>query len=376
MSQAQNKFLIGYGAATVVGAGILTYLCLGASSAHDEQASQLQAKTDAVARLKGKPLFPKQENVAKKKEQVNAYSAEVDKLHQAMLAYQKPLNTAVTPDDVRTKLGKYKAQLQALAQGRKIELPGNFDLGLDRYMNAAPLQAATPQVDCVVESVNTLLNTVFRRLITKLDLINVPEMAYEKADAPAAGTKKPGATAAPKPATGSASAKSKEAPPALEEDKVFKRYHVYISFTGPEKSVADAVNEIATIGDGGPFFVINNLRIENDTKAGPQRSAGFTASPLQQTVDPNAPPLPAGQEPKQVMVDARYILGNEKVTAFLDLDLLRFEEPAKPAAPASGSAAAKPTAAAASPAGTPAAAPAVPTPPAGATAPATTTPPQ
>ncbi|MBP7950796.1 MAG: Amuc_1100 family pilus-like protein [Verrucomicrobiales bacterium] len=339
MSQAQNKFLIGYGVVTVVGAGILTWLCMGASSAHDEQTRQVQEKADAVVRLKAKPLFPKQENVVRKKEQVNAYSQEVDKLHQAMLAYQKPLNPVVTPDDVRTKLGKFKAQLQALAQGRKIELPSNFDLGLDRYMNAAPLQAATPQVDYVVESVNTLLNSIFRRLITKLDVINVPEMPYEKGPAtPATGAKKPGTTASAAKTTAAKTQKSKEVAPVLDEDKVFKRYHVYLSFTGPEKSVADAINDIATIGDGGPFFVINNLRVENDTKTGPQRTTGFAAQPLQQTPDPSAPPPTEGQEQKQVMLDARYILGNEKVTAFLDLDLVRFEEPAKPQAPAGGTA--------------------------------------
>lgn len=339
MSQKQNKFLIGYGVGIAVVAGILGYLCLGASSTYDEKEQSLESKSKALEKLKAKPLFPNKDNVGKKKQQVVAFAAEVDKFHQAMLAYQKPLVSDITGDAVRTSIGKYKATLQALAKARGIELPANFDVGLDRYTNAAPVAAVAPQVNFVAESVNTLLTNIFRRGITKLDYVNAPEMSYEKPPAaPAADPKKSTTGTAAKPATTSGSqstaSKSKEVAPVLAEDKVFKRYHVYVSFSGSEKSVSEAINDIAAIGEGGPFFVINNLRLENEKLEGPQKGGDFQVTPVQP--DPNAPPPPSGAEVKPANYDARYILGNEKVTAFLDLDLLRFEEvPPPPGSPTS-----------------------------------------
>jgi hypothetical protein len=73
---------------------------------------------------------------------------------------------------------------------------------------------------------------------------------------------------------------------------------------------------------GGPFYVINSVRIENEKKDGPPKGTPFTATPI-------TPPGGAAADPaaKTAMIDAAYILGNEKITAAVDLDLIRFLDP-------------------------------------------------
>ena len=329
MSQPQNKFLIGYGVVTALGAGLLGYLCLSANSEHEEIVNQLTSKEGQVKTLQTAAIFPKSENLEKKRKQVDDYAAEVDKLHTTMITYQRDLDMAITADAVNKKVGKYKAQLQALALGRKIGLPKpDFDLGLARYLNSAPKQAATPQVDYLVDSVNTLILGLFRNGITGLNAIQCPEQAYEKDDAPPAPAVDPKAKAK-KPATTRAKATDKKgtaAPkvelPALEESKVLTRYKVNITFTGSEKAVQDSLNELASAPAGGPFFVMNSVRVENSSIKGPEKGVTFSAAPV--AVDPSNPEQ---NKEKPAMVDHRYILGNEAVTVSLDLDLIRFNSP-------------------------------------------------
>ena len=325
MSQSQNKFIIGYGVVTAIGAGVLGYLCFSASTEHDEITNTLNSKQGQVTTLQTAPLYPNQENVDKKRAQVDAFSAQVDKLHTAMIAYQRALDTTITPDAVNAKFGKYKAQLEAMAQGRNIKLPAHFDMGLARYLAGTPRLSATPQVDYLGDSVNGLILNLFKNGITQLDAVNCPEQAYEKDDPPPppppSATKKP----APKPAT----AKKEKTPaapkvelPALDEVKVFTRYKIQLTFTGSEKSVQDSLNQIGNMPSGGPFYVINSIRIENEKKDGPPKGTPFAATPI-------TPPAgaPADAAASSAMIDARYILGNEKITAAVDIDLVRFLDP-------------------------------------------------
>jgi hypothetical protein len=69
--------------------------------------------------------------------------------------------------------------------------------------------------------------------------------------------------------------------------------------------------------------VTNVIRVENEKKSGPQRGATFTPSQV-----PQAPGAPVPAEgAKNAMIDSQFILGNEKVHVFVDMDLVRFLDP-------------------------------------------------
>lgn len=323
MSQPKNKFLVGYGIVTALGAGILGYLWYSASDDLDTAKTALVAKQSDLTKLESAPLFPNDENSRKKTDQVNAYTAEVDNLHNALVGYQRPLNPTITPEAVGANLGKYKTQLEAIAKGRKIDFPASgIDLGLGRYLTTAPKREATPQLDYLVDSVNGLLNDLFRAGITKLNLVNCPELAYEK-DANQLVEKTDKKPKPIKTKTAKADPKAAKAPkeeaPVLDEHKVFNRYRVYLTFTGTERATQEFLNGLTTAGQGGPFWIINALRVDNEKKDGPQKKPSFQ------------PQTPQGvsteKDAKIVMVDTEFVLGNEKLTTMLDLDLVRFLDP-------------------------------------------------
>jgi hypothetical protein len=334
MSQPKNKFLLGYGIVTALGAGVLGYLWYSASSENETITADLTTKQGQVSKLESAPLFPSDANLTKKATQVDDYTAEVDKLHSALVSYQTPLKdiAAITPDAVSANLGKYKTQLESVAKGRGILIPApplGIDLGLGRYLATPPKREATPQIDYLVESVNTLLTDLFRAGITKLDYVSCPERAYEKDDKvlieKTAMPAKPKTAAKPATKPGKADPKAavkKEEAPLLDETKVFNRYPVHLTFTGSEKSAQEFLNHISTVGEGGPFWVINSLRVDNSMKDGPTPEPGFQAVPVTNTT--GAAPEP---NEKVVLNDVKFVLGNEKVTVTLDLDLVRFLDP-------------------------------------------------
>jgi hypothetical protein len=333
MSQNKQKnFFIGYGAVTAVIAGVLGYMGLSASGAREETAATLEAKTKELASIKGKPVFPKDEFARKLTEKVDAQRDAVDKLHAAVEKYMLPAEATVDAGQVQSKLVKYTDQLKALAAaGPKVNLPPKegFAMGLGRYVSAAPTASAAPYVNFVLEGVNYLATDLIRSGVSSIDVLEVPEMAWEK-DAPA--------PAAPNPADrNKAKAKStkgktdpnakptgkKADAPALDESVVMDRYRVLIQFTGAEAAVQEALNRLASSGEGAPFFVINNMRIENEQKDGPTKQGSFQPTPVEganraTTSDGAAAPI----DPE--VIDLRFILGSEKVTVFLDLDLLSF----------------------------------------------------
>lgn len=325
MSQSHQKFIIGYSAVTVIGAVALGFLCLSASSEHDEALQAYTAKKSNVEALEKAPLFPNDANVRKKKQQVTDYAIEVDKLHAALVEYQKPLDGEIAPDGVSTKLGKYKTQLEEVAKGR-LTLPKDFDLGLRRYLAGVPRTGEpTQQVDYLVESVNHLTKAIINSGVSEIVSIQCPEMEYEKpdpADAPPIpqdakgpkGGKKTTTNAKakdPKAKDTKVDTKAKDSK-TLTENQVFNRYKILLTLTGSEKSLQDFLNQIATAPAPGPFFVTNLIRVESGAKEGPKQ--GAIAPPEQ------------GDNP-EIVRDAVYILGNDKVTMRLDLDLLRFRSP-------------------------------------------------
>ncbi len=339
MSQPKNKFIIGYGIVTALGAGVLGFLWYTASSENETITGDLKTKQDQVFRLESAQLFPNDSNLTKKAAQVDDYTAEVDKLHSTMVSYQTPLKdiAAITPDAVSANLGKYKTQLESVAKGRGIIVPVaplGIDLGLGRYLATPPKREATPQIDYLVESVNTLLGDLFRAGIYKLDVINCPERAYEKDDKilieKTTVANKPKTAPKPPVKPDPKAAAKKEEVSLLDESRVFNRYPVHLTFTGSEKSAQEFLNHISTLGPGGPFWIINSLRLDNSMKDGPVAEPGFQAAPIE-----NNTGLAPDPKEKVALNDVKFVLGNEKVTVTLELDLVRFLDPSmlKPDAP-------------------------------------------
>jgi hypothetical protein len=116
-----------------------------------------------------------------------------------------------------------------------------------------------------------------------------------------------------KPPARGASPPAKKVPtvagPILPEDTVLKRYPFTIKFTGSPRSIEDVMNHLATAKE--QFHAVREIRVENEKKEGPQKGATTAAS----------------NEAVAKKKDSTVVLGGEKVTAWMAVDLLRFLPP-------------------------------------------------
>jgi hypothetical protein len=326
----QKNFLIGYGVVTGAAALGLLWMALGAGTARDTKADEVNQKVAAIKALKSNKLYPNSEFAANIKDRASELIAEAEKFNGNLYKLQVPWEPIDDGTAVQSKIIQYRDLLVGEAKGRGQALPSGFGLGLERYVDKAPLKDASPRLNFIASSMSKALNRILSAGITSVDKVYVVEADWEKDAEPAADAKKtktpPKTTKAVAGAKDDKADKGKTAAapaPALAESAVYSRFRVLIQFTGAEQNVQDALNTLLTSGEGEPFFVVNSMRVENEMKNGPTKEAAFNPEPLKEEVAEGETVSQADQIDPEVR-DVRFILGSEKISAFLDADLLLF----------------------------------------------------
>lgn len=302
-SLKQNKFLSTYLAVVVLGVLGLGFLLYSSLKANKAAAEAYQNERNAVTALQQKPLFPSQENLKKRQEQVQAFASSVNELQLALRADQPALDTEASSDKFQSTLTETLTALKNQAELTKLNsrAGAEFDLGFGKYLANLPPRQAVPDLLFQLGALDALVRTMLTDRVASIDDILRSELDVESARPEAAPDAKApaGRAAAKKPSTGPA--------PALAEDLVLKRYPMQVRFTGSPRSVQDVLNHLAASKDY--FYAIRSLRVENERKAGPPKGALEATS----------------EESKK---DSDVVLGGEKVSVWMAVDLIRFLEPA------------------------------------------------
>ena len=327
-----NSFLTGYFAVVGLGTLGLGYLAWSASSTADEAQQRYESSRSRLEGMQRAAIFPNAENEAKKKKLVDETVAKVKALVDQMLQYRVPLNPAETGESFQKKLVAANTAITQAAKERKVALGEKFSLGFDKYSDTFASPGTAAVLAAELDAVTFLLNTAMASGVASIDTFRRGELEIEKAPETPTATpdKKPGV--APKPAPGAtrpgtqAGAKptggaGKTAAPAVEESKVLERMPMTLTVTGSNLAIKDFLVSLANAKPADPatgthFFTIRMLRAESSVKDGPDKAQTVTA---EEKEDPDTKTV--------IKRDARFILGDEKVTVLLDLDLVRPLEP-------------------------------------------------
>ncbi len=320
-----NSFLPGYFAVLGLGALGLGYLAWSASSSADEAQASYQSTKDSLDSMQRGTIFPNADNEAKKKKLVDALADKVKTLFDGVSKFQSPINSAETGESFQKKLVATETAIKEAAKGRKITLAETFSIGFDKYADSFASAQAAPKLAAELDAVAFLLNTAMASGVNSLDSFKREELAIEAAAPAADGSTKPGTPAAPVANSNSQPARNGKGP-VVEESKVLERQPMHLTVTGSNIAITQLLSSLANVklGDSGAhFFTIRMLRVENSMKDGPDKTVTVT---MEEKEDP--------ETKTTVKRDAKYILGDEKVTLFLDLDLVRFLDPASETAAA------------------------------------------
>ena len=136
----ENKFLTGFFAAMLFGAGVFGYLLFSAMGSFDEATARYTGLATELNRLQNLPVSPSQKNLAvltaQKKEAVEVIAA-----FQSSLAAKSFPTEAMTPEQFQDKLKATKTAVVEKAQGNP-KLPDKFFLA-KRALVIGPVYIST-----------------------------------------------------------------------------------------------------------------------------------------------------------------------------------------------------------------------------------------
>ncbi len=298
----KNKFLSAFLAVLILGVLALGFLCYRTWSSYGEAQTKFTDAKNAVERLKGAALFPSTDNLKKRVTQVDAYKGKVDELVKRLMTYQVEFDPSSDETKFQPKLADLIKKSKDGAAGASIKIDDSFDFGMKDYLSAAPRKEAVPDLNFALDGMKAFVDLLINSRISTIASLTRKPLDIEadnKTAAPAPGAK---------PASSGKSSGLATSSSALAESDVIRRYSFTVKFSGTPQSVEDVFTAIASTPENSPFFAVRLAKVENEKKTA-QKSSG-------------------GTDEKKEGHDSSLILGGEKVGALLEVDLIRFLDPA------------------------------------------------
>lgn len=261
----ENKFLAGFTAATVVGAGALGYLTLQAKSAYDTATASYEEQSSELSRLQGAQPFPSADNVKTLEEQRKQHQEAIGALQERLAKVELPIEE-LTPFQFQDRLRQTVDNTRKRAADSGIEIPDNFSLGFDRYLAEPPSSQAAGPLGRQLKAIESVVANVINSRVSKISSLDREELPEEK-----------GGTREPQPAKGAKGGKTAEAQPLVE------KYPFQITFVSNQGSMMQVLNNV--VNSDKQFYIPRLITVKNEKETGPSRAETAQA--------PTAPAAPA-----------------------------------------------------------------------------------
>jgi len=311
----ENKPLAAILGVSLAGSLALGYLLYDSWSSYDERKEAYIGLGNQMAALKGARLAPTEANLQAKKQMVDEYAADVNKLGATLLILQ-PKVEPLKDIEFQAKLKAKISEIRTAAQS-KMQLPAEFAFGFDEYTGSLPTSAAAAtELSGYLDAMDELVKMLLKCNVQALDLLERSKLAVE--------LKAVGSTA-------QANARMAQGPAEILEKR-----QISLILTLDQGALQLLISRLATT-EMQYFTSVRLLRIENQRQDGPLRSeirlpvAGAAGGGQVQQVsakkdegasDEIRPPDPAE-------VDTVPVFGNELLKARLEIDLVKFLDAAK-----------------------------------------------
>ena len=274
----------------------------------------------AIESLQRRVPYPNKENSEELGKEVSEYQAAVNDLFEGLNSFQRPLNTSLSATEfvqaVKAKIQEFRSFAED--EGLELENPAEFQLGFNAYSIQIPPQELVPYLDFELEAIHHLLKTLVESDVSQL-------MTFDRDPIP-------GELGGEEAASGS----------------VVHKYPVRLRFKANHGAFQSLINELAN--DKEFFYIVRVLKVTNEETEGPRKI--FSADPsdsLPTFMNPETEEV-AGIEQLQEWgygeiddselearaksdgfirsdQDARVLMGQEMLTVFMVVDIVRFLKP-------------------------------------------------
>lgn len=320
-----NKFLTGFLIVTLLGAGALGFLLFQAKSKHSEATEAYTQKVGELQSLQNGKPYPNEANYKKVLELQKTHQQAINDLQKQLAAAEikvEPMTPVKFQDNLNETLRRVRT-LAAQVGPDVIKSDMKFSLGFETYLTQPPKDEAAAPLGRMLKAIELVMTELL-----KVSPTEIPKDVKRTPLAEEGGQKAP---ATPAPKSGSSAAAKK----VVEEQPLVKRYPFEIEFVAQEAKVRTFINKI--VEEKNQFFVVTSVRIANMVPTGPSKTADASATTTTTTVaatpppdpsapapDPNQAPAPAPAQPTEA---AKFVLGEEKLSVVMVVEVVDFAEP-------------------------------------------------
>ncbi len=339
----QNPFLAGLLGAVVLGVAIFGWLITTAFSRKAEVDEAYRTQASELQRLERLQPYPEESSRELLEEKKKAYAEAVTALQTQLAEATAPPLEAVSPTEFQGRLRDTIERLTNEARAGNIALPKDFYLGFEAYRTGLPTPGLAPLLAFQLQRCEEIARIL---IASRIDALT----AFKRAPLPGeAGGSSAGAT---RPAPSPSGAAAAKAPGAAAKSPapvpLVVTYPLELEFRAAPNALRAVVDELVK---SPSFHLIRALRVKNDREKGPSRDEAAadpaaavaatpaavpaTASPA--TAPPVAPPprgaagrtaglgVPEPALPERQTL--RYVVGMERVSAALRVEIVRFTAP-------------------------------------------------
>lgn len=282
-----------------------------ASARYSKISADYKEAERELQRLESAKVYPSRKNVQLIQQERDIFSNKLADLR-SQLASKSPRVEPISPNGFQDKLRAAVSDVQKLAADKSVELPEGFYLGFDRYQSTLPRPEAAPILSRQLDSFQTVLERLMQAGANKITFLNREALPVEDGE---------------KPAT----------------DALFHKQKIEIGFISSPETFRQMVNAIA---QNENFLVLRTLLVRNEKQTPPSKAdtaqdeeAPATASAAGDLDALFGGSSSSGGESIQSQAQRRlkFVVGQEKVEAALQIEIIRIEPPGaenKPAQPA------------------------------------------
>ncbi len=294
----EQSFWISFALVTVLLLGGSGYFFFNALGAYSTSRGDFDGKKGQLTRLERASLYPTKGNLDKLEAQIDQFEMKVDKVHDQLKAYQKPL-PVVSDQEFPTQLRAAKEEFERYAVQKRVVTPSDFYLGMGTYQFQLPRPEATGILAYELGAIQHLLKIIVDNGADEIYNLQREETAVELGQ------------------------------PDPEKTERVVKYTFKVGFQTTHQGFQDFLNAVSN--DKEYFFIVRVLRIDNEKKVGPERVVarptvirtpdGEVVTDI--PVGPDGAPISSDEF---VVQDATVIFGDEAIRVTAVIDLCRFPE--------------------------------------------------
>ncbi|BCU75570.1 Amuc_1100 family pilus-like protein [Luteolibacter sp. LG18] len=305
----ENPFVAVLGGVTVVGAGALLFLGTHFAGDYEKALTAYKDDSDVVAKAEKLNVYPTKTNAQAKSKAIEDYKSEIGKLQDAYRAFRPAEVKNIAPQEFTNNLKASSDKIRAAFTSANATLPESFFVGFENYKSSLAQEGATGILDYELGAFTNVFLALAKAGPKELKNVHRPLLAEESGGV------------------------------FTDKEAIYRPMSLEVTFRGGEKAFREFGAALASSTDY--YYVIRTVRVENDKLIGPvpgdakfetakaAGAGGASADPFAGFSLGGETAAPAGgDKAKPAAADSskilQQVLGDEDVTVFVRLDVLRF----------------------------------------------------